>query len=128
MSERATTRRTATTAVTYVGKAVSMMRRDAESPIEPLRQLTAYDAEQFLWTVLSEIEMLVKIVRVDEDDAIYADWIEEHAQAIADGMRARRAASRRLALAAKLSNVKGRTPEEAAAFREKAARLLDRPR
>jgi len=116
MSERASTHMTVTVGATYVAKAVSMIRRDAEGPSEPLRELTVYEARDFTWRVISEIEQLADLIPLDgyEDE-----WIERDARRLADRIRSRR-------LAAKLSNVEGRTPEEAAAFRDKAERLLQR--
>lgn len=115
MTERADTRRTSVTALTYVKKAVAMLCRDAVSESQPRRKLAEIDATEMLSMTLWEIEDLVDLHN-PEYDGLDA---EKRAGQIRDRLRARR-------VAAKLADTTGRTPEEAATFRSHAARMRAR--
>jgi len=78
---------------------------------ESIRWLLGDAANDLLWLVLSDAEMLVDVLN---DDA--AEKSERYARDLYLALRARR-------LAAQLAEVEGRTPEEAQAFRDKSREL-----
>lgn len=107
------TSRWRSTAVTWVRKTTALLAaqgRAASSTTE--RWLVGYEASQLLEAVLSEAETLAGLL-VEEH---HAEDAERRARDLA-------ALLRRSRLAGKLSNVEGRTPEEASAFLEKAEAL-----
>lgn len=106
------TGRTVRTAQTYVAKAVAVLMRDAQSEIEPVRELAGYDATQFLWMALSDLAVLTSIV----DPTDEPPSAEREARRIVERIKSRR-------IAEKLKNVKGRTAEEAEMFFAKAHAL-----
>lgn len=85
-----------------------------------VRWLIGYDAATLLGSVLSEAEQLVAVLA--DDDQL--EDVRREALTLMAALDARSALARRERLAAKLSNTKGRTPVEAAAFRARARELL----
>jgi hypothetical protein len=109
-------RRRALDAATRFGTAVVLLRHQAEhARNESERWLAGYEAEALLWKVLSDARLLVDVLN-DEDSS--DDEVQRQARALYEALRARR-------LARKLEQVEGRTPEEAAAFKEKARELRE---
>jgi hypothetical protein len=80
------------------------------------RWLISYEADDLMDKLVSTLRDLVPLLSTDEDE----DWREIRADAgkLAQAIRAHY-------LAAKLEQVGGRTPEEAATFRRKAEQLRE---
>ena len=105
-------RKRAADAATRIERAVAVLRHEAESATnDSARWLVGYDAATLLWRVLLDLRSLVDLL----SDEVGFDS-EPQARALYETLRARR-------LAAKLEQVEGRTPEEAAAFLAKASEL-----
>lgn len=104
-------RRARDAATRFYGAVESLRYGHSETGNPERRWLYGYLAAELLRKVLSDAESLVGLLN---DDA--GDEAERAARAVHDALRARR-------LAAKLANVEGRTPEEAAAFLAKADAL-----
>lgn len=99
-----------------------LLRWDAEHPTHKEHAwLISYDAEQLLWHALMDMESIIDLMVEDDEDEdnYYPEEIEKFARRITDKLRARR-------IARKLENVEGRTPEEAQAFLDAAARMREK--
>lgn len=110
---------TVKTARTYVRKAVARLRYDHEHPAtfadgSSTRWLTGYDAEALMRGTLDEIDMLVPLL--NDDMEFFTEELERKARDLARSLWAHR-------LAAKMADVRGRTPEEAEAFAAKVREL-----
>lgn len=105
--------RRAKDAATRVDRAATFLRHEASeaTPNSERRWLIGYEAENLLWNVLRDAHSLVDLLNDDQGDGA-----EAAAKTVYEALRARR-------LAAKLDDVEGRTPEEAAAFQAKAREL-----
>ena len=101
------------TAQTWLAKSVALLRHNSEQ--ERARWLVGYDADLLLQVALDAARDLVPLLN-DDEDAFDAQRRNATVREIAAALRAHE-------LAPKLARVEGRTPEEAAAFREAAARL-----
>lgn len=108
-------RRVARTAGSWVKRAIAVLRVEGEREPAESRWLVGYEAEQLLTVLLWDGESLVALLNDDAD----FDRLRRHAREMADSIRRRE-------LVPKLSDVAGRTPEEAAAFERKADELRSR--
>jgi hypothetical protein len=103
------------TAGTWFEKvAVSLRRQYDKTASTSTRHLLAEEAARLLVNVLSHAQRLVAMLQ--EDTMHTFSDVEREAQALVKVLRNER-------LAAKMENMTGRTEEEAAAFRAKAAEL-----
>lgn len=98
-------------------RAIYALRAEhAEAKFEVQRTVIGWDAEALLEKVIGEAEMLVPLLNQDQEFPYGLESLERHVKDLGSALRKAR-------LAAKLSAVEGRTPEEAEAFRAKAAAL-----
>lgn len=102
-----------TTAKTWFGKAVRKLEREGERARDrqEARWLVGYEAERLLSSALWEATSLVPLLN------------DEQVEDVLHRSRELTTLLRNRVLVAKLENVDGRTEEEAAAFRAKAASL-----
>lgn len=97
------------TATTWVRKTCALLL-NADPRNRDEQWLIGYDAARFMTDVLGELEMLAPLLGPHADDV----------QVAAVNLYG---TVKRARLAEKLEHVEGRTPEEAASFLDKAARL-----
>jgi hypothetical protein len=101
------------TATTYFQKAAATIKWLCDHSNENVRAVGQWEAAELLQRMLSEAQLLTPYLG-DE-----AEETEQAAKDLVARIRAHR-------LAGKLEQTDGRTPEEAAAFRERAAELRGR--
>jgi hypothetical protein len=104
------------TTATWFKKSSALLQRMSQGVAnDEARWLVGYETEQMLTAILSEAEVLVPLL-VEEDLVVP---VEVEARKLAEALRRHR-------VAMKLEQTQGRTPEEAEAFRRKAADLRTR--
>ena len=107
-----------TTTRTWVQKSARILQYyNGKATMSEQRWLIGYEAEQLLWVLLDESEVLVGLLHKDfsNDEYLLRD-IERKSKLIARLIRDRR-------LAAMMDDTNGRTVEEAATFTAKAKEL-----
>lgn len=113
-------RRTRLTAASWFRRSTALLLESERCAAnDDTRWLVGYEAAELLEAVLFEAESLVGLIADDDLLARAGERLDK----LSAALRARKASHRRLALSEKLSRVEGRTPEEAALYRAKAAEL-----
>ena len=106
------------TASTWAGKAASILQyTEAEGEAMP------YESSKLLYELMNAADSLVDRELLDQDSDFYFDLTLMYAERVVAALLERRGRASIGELIAKLENVTGRTPEEAALFRRKAADL-----
>lgn len=107
------------TAQTWLRKAVAIMQNEHADP-------SGYWRMSLLYHVLDSAESLAQMLPDDKTDTFEFEFALAYAEKIVAHLHSLKATAKRDALIAKLEQVTGRTPEEAAEFQRKAAELRAR--